>query len=140
MGQKKQPITFCLSNSLAELDRLSEKLNFIGELWELDNKTVLQVNLALDEVFTNVVSYGITGESGQQVSFSLYHRGDTIEIVVCDRGKVFDLTMAANPDLDLPLDEQSIGGLGIFLIRQYTDSITYKREDGKNILTLTKKI
>ena len=140
MGHNKQPITFCLCNSLAELDRLSKELDTIGELWELDGKTILQVNLALDEVFTNVVSYGIAGESGQQVTFSLYHRDDKIEIVVCDRGKPFDLTKAADPDLDLPLDQQSIGGLGIFLIRQYTDSITYKREAGKNILTLTKKI
>ncbi len=140
MHAEQQPVTFSLSSSLSELDRLSEKLDLIGEQWKLDGKTILQINLALDEVFTNVVSYGMEKDASQLITFSLEKRGEEIEIVVCDSGKAFDLTGAAAPDLGLPVDEQQIGGLGIFLIRQYTDKIDYKREKGKNILTLTKKI
>lgn len=140
MVSKQQPVSFRLSSSLSELDRLSDQLTAIGAAWSLEGKTILQINLALDEVFTNVVNYGIEDEPGQSVRFSFYHRGDSIEIVVCDNGRAFDPTRAAAPDLNLPLDEQPIGGLGIFLIRQYTDSISYKRDGDRNILTLTKKI
>ena len=141
MENQRQPVTFRLCTTLTELNRLSEHLEQIGAQWNLDGKTVLQLNLVLDEIFTNVVSYGITEQSSQSVvTFSIRHRGDAIEVVVSDSGKAFDLTRAQDPNLDLPLEEKPSGGLGIFLVRQYTDSITYKREDGKNILTLTKRI
>lgn len=140
MGTSQNPITFSLKNSLSELDDLSEKIRKIGGQWQLDKKTVLQINLALDEIFTNVVSYGNQSDSSQCIDFSFVCRENEIEIVICDRGKPFDPTQAAEPDIGLPLDEQHVGGLGIFLIRQYTDTISYKRVDGKNILTLTKKI
>jgi anti-sigma regulatory factor (Ser/Thr protein kinase) len=137
-GDKK--ITFSLAGSLSELDRLSDKLKMVGDQWNLNEKTVLQMNLALDELFTNVVSYGIDSQGHQQISFSLDHCGEKIIIVVTDNGKPFDPTRAPDPDLDLPLDKQPVGGLGIFLMRQYTDEIEYRRENEKNIVTLTKKI
>ncbi len=133
-------ITFSLAGSLSELDRLSEMLEMIGERWELSAKAVLQMNLALDELFTNVVSYGIDNQADQQISFSLDNCGDEIKIIVTDGGKPFDPTCAPDPALDLPLDKQPVGGLGIFLMRQYTDRIEYRRENEKNIVTLTKKI
>ena len=137
-GEKQ--ITFSLAGSLSELDRLSDKLRMVGENWDLSDRVVLQMNLALDELFTNVVSYGIDNQVQQQVSFFLDHRGDEIKIVVTDSGKPFDPTRAPEPELDLPLDQQPLGGLGIFLMRQYTDKIEYRRENEKNIVTLTKKI
>ena len=133
-------ITFSLAGSLSELDRLSDKLKMVGDQWSLNEKTVLQMNLALDELFTNVVSYGIDDQAEQQISFMLDNCGDEIKIVVTDSGRPFDPTRAPDPALDLPLDKQPVGGLGIFLMRQYTDKIEYRRENEKNIVTLTKKI
>ena len=133
-------ITFSLAGSLSELDRLSDNLKMVGDQWNLNEKTVLQMNLALDELFTNVVSYGIDDQIEQQISFSLDNCGDEIKITVTDGGKPFDPTRAPDPALDLPLDKQPVGGLGIFLMRQYTDKIEYRRENEKNIVTLTKKL
>ena len=135
-----QKITFSLSNSLSELERLSEFLSLIGEKWSLPGKIILQLTLALDELFTNVVSYGLESEPDQEVHFTIARREDEIEIVVSDGGQSFDPTQAPDPDLNLPLDDQPVGGLGIFLMRQYTDNIEYRRENEKNIVTLTKKI
>ena len=139
IGGDKQ-ITFSLAGSLSELDRLSDKLKMVGDQWNLNEKMVLQMNLALDELFTNVVSYGLDDQAEQQISFSLDNCGDEIKITVTDGGKPFDPTCAPDPALDLPLDKQPVGGLGIFLMRQYTDRIEYRRENKKNIVTLTKKI
>jgi anti-sigma regulatory factor (Ser/Thr protein kinase) len=135
-----QKITFSLSNSLSELERLSERLSLIGERWSLPGKIILQLNLALDELFTNVVSYGLENESDQEVHFTIARREDEIEIIVSDGGRRFDPTQPPDPDLNLSLDDQPVGGLGIFLMRQYTDNIEYRRENEKNIVTLTKKI
>ena len=137
---EEKHITFTLSGSLSQLDRLSEKLKMVGEHWNIAEKTVLQMNLALDELFTNVVNYGIDNQAHQHVTFSLDHRGAEIRIVVTDGGKPFDPTRAPKPELNLPLDKQPVGGLGIFLMHQFTDRIEYRRENEKNIVTLTKKI
>ncbi len=137
-GEKQ--ITFSLAGSLSELDKLSDMLRMIGERWNLSDKAVLQMNLALDELFTNVVSYGIDSQAHKEVLFSLDYFDGVIKIVVTDSGRPFDPTNAPDPERNLPLEKQPIGGLGIFLIRQYTDKIEYRRENEKNIVTLTKKI
>ena len=139
ISEDKQ-ITFSLTGSLSELDHLSDKLKMVGERWNIGEKTVLQMNLALDELFTNVVNYGIDNQAHQKVTFTLDHCGKEIRIVVTDSGKPFDPTRAPKPELNLPLHKQPVGGLGIFLMRQYTDKIEYRRENEKNIVTLTKKI
>ena len=140
MNSGKKQITFSLAGSLSELDRLSDMLKMVGERWNLSPKAVLQMNLALDELFTNVVSYGIDNQAHQQVSFSLDYCDGIIRIVVTDSGRPFDPTSAPDPERNVPLEKHPIGGLGIFLIRQYTDKIEYRRENEKNIVTLTKKI
>ena len=60
--------------------------------------------------------------------------------VLTDTGKEFDPTLAPEADITLSADEREIGGLGIFLIRQIMNEVRYQRIDGKNILTLEKKL
>lgn len=140
MNAQQQPITFKLDNKLSELDRLSELLNTIGEQWSLSSSVVLQINLVLDELFTNLVCYGLEEGSEEQITITLNYEIDRIKIILSDAGKAFDPTIPQDPDLDVPLDEKEVGGLGIFLVRQYTDNIDYRRENDRNIVTLTKKI
>lgn len=136
----QEPVTFSLANSLIELDRLHAELEQIGEAWKLAPKLILQLNLALDELFTNVVNYGLDTDSQQRVVFTIHRRNDVLEIVMSDEGKAFNPTEPADPDFDVPLEDKEIGGLGIFLVRKCSDTISYSRENGKNIVTLTKKI
>lgn len=136
----QKPVTFSLANSLSELDRLNAQLEEIGKAWKLSPKLILQLNLALDELFTNVVNYGLDTDSQQRVVFTILYRNDVLEIVMSDAGKAFDPTEPADPDFDIPLEDKEIGGLGIFLVRKCCDTISYIRENGKNIVTLTKKI
>ncbi len=139
MTNQQQPIRLTLDSSLSELDRLSEVLDKVKEEWRLTDKFILQLNLVLDELFTNVVSYGYEVESKQQIIFTLTLHHDEIQITMCDSGKPFDPTIPEDPDMEVPLDEKQIGGLGIFLARQYTDKLDYRREENKNRVTLTKK-
>lgn len=132
-------ISFSLHNSIKELDKLSIELESAGRRWQLAPKIVLQLNLALDELFTNVVSYGFEKDSAQQVDMTLELSGDEIRATMEDYGRPFDPTKPIDPDLDLPLEKKDIGGLGIFLVRQYVDDLQYRREGGKNIIILVKK-
>ncbi len=140
MGDRRQPIRFTLENSLSELEQLTKQLETVKKEWQLTDQFILQLNLALDELFTNIVSYGYDSEPKQLISFTLAHKRDAIEITMCDNGKPFNPTIPDDPDMEVPLDEKEIGGLGIFLARQYTDTLDYRREDDQNIVILTKRI
>jgi anti-sigma regulatory factor (Ser/Thr protein kinase) len=140
MSGRRQQTRFMLSSSLSELERLHTTLEQLKSDWQLPDTFTLQLNLVLDELFTNVVSYGFDNEPDQSVDFSLIHRGDSVEVTICDHGKPFDPTAADSPDLHVPLDKKQTGGLGIFLARRYVDTLSYRRAEDKNILTLTKKI
>ncbi|MGA7279600.1 MAG: ATP-binding protein [Desulfocapsaceae bacterium] len=133
-------ISFSLDNSIKELDKLSIELESAGRRWQLAPKIVLQLNLALDELFSNVVSYGFDKDSAQQVDMTLELSGDQIRATMVDDGLPFDPTKPSDPELNLPLEEKNIGGLGIFLARQYVDDLQYRREGEKNIIILMKKI
>jgi serine/threonine-protein kinase RsbW len=66
--------------------------------------------------------------------------GEELTIEIEDEGIPFDPTLSKQPDLNLPVEERPIGGLGIFLISKIMDSVTYTREEKKNILTLKKNL
>lgn len=132
-------VRFSLDNSIKELDKLSNELESAGRRWQLAPKIVLQLNLALDELFTNVVSYGFDKDSAQQVDMTLELFSDRICATMVDSGRPFDPTKPLDPELGLPLEEKDIGGLGIFLARQYVDDLQYRREGEQNIIILVKK-
>lgn len=140
MTDRHKQSRLILDNSLTELDRLNEMLEQFNKEWRLSDTFVLQLNLVLEELFTNAVCYGYENNTKQQIDFIFQLRDDEIQITMCDNGRPFDPTAPEDPDLEEPLSEKQIGGLGIFLARQYTDTLDYKREENKNIVTLTKKI
>ena len=140
MSITKPRISFSLRNSLSELDRLSEQLSLAGQRWKLSEKTIFQINLVLDELFTNIVSYGFDDTLDHSIVISLEYDGERMQITMTDDGHAFDINQADNPELDISPDQKDVGGLGIFLVRQYVDDISYKREKGKNIIKLTKII
>ena len=132
-------VRFSLANSLKELERLSEHLEIAGNRWSLPPQIILQLNLALDELFTNIVNHSFDSTSQQRVDLTLEYSEGKIIITMIDGGPAFDLTKSADPDLDLPVGKRDIGGLGIFLARRYMDKISYIREKEQNILTMIKK-
>jgi anti-sigma regulatory factor (Ser/Thr protein kinase) len=140
MAENRSQISFILHNSLSELERLSKELEGVAEQWQLPRRTVIEINLVLEELFTNTVSYGFDDDPKHTVSITMDHDNDRLRITMSDNGNLFDPTSPEDPALDTPLKERDIGGLGIFLVRQYVDDLTYKREGDKNIVMLTKKI
>ena len=90
--------------------------------------------IILDEIVSNIVR--CSGASGFSISIERSDAGLTM--VFADDGKAFDPTCdAAMPDVSAGLDDRGVGGLGIFMVRKMSKSVTYRREDGKNILTVS---
>jgi anti-sigma regulatory factor (Ser/Thr protein kinase) len=92
--------------------------------------------LALEEVVTNVIKYGYDDDREHEMLIEVHIGAGTLMLRVADDGHEFDPLRQAPPDLEQPLEERPIGGLGIHLLRQVTERIEYRRVDGRNVLTL----
>lgn len=126
----------------ADLENLSLIADFISkhalELG-LDDKGIFQLQLAADEVASNIILHGYTHETGP-IHLTIWNENDKIILMIEDRGEPFNPLNARNPDLNTPLEERSPGGLGIHFMKTLTDSVHYEFKDGKNILTVSKTL
>ncbi len=135
-------ITIRLGVSVHEIERLNRLVRHFGELHEIPGRTLYAVNLALDELVSNVVLYGFSDPppSGHEIVVRVETGEGELHARVEDTGREFDPLRAPVPDLDAPLSERQIGGLGIHLVRSLMDGLDYHREGGKNVLTVRKRI
>ena len=129
---------FELAGDLSELNTLCWHLDECGNKLELPQRCRIELNLSLDELFTNIISYGFEDASEHQIRFSLSKVGDTLVVEVEDDGMPFNPLDAAAPEADRDLEAINVGGLGIHLMKKMVDDIDYQRVAGKNKLTLRK--
>ena len=130
---------FELKSKLSELKALWGHLETCGHMMKLPQKCLFEINLGLDELFTNIISYGFEDESEHQIKFTLAKEKETLVVQVEDDGKPFNLLDAECPEIPYDLDSMNIGGLGIHLIKNMMDDIYYQRTEGMNRL-ICKKI
>lgn len=129
-----------LENRLDELQRFITTLTEFARVGGLPEEVSFSVQLAIDELFTNIVSYGYDDEDSHQVVIKMSVQDRELRIDLIDDAKQFDpLHEAAQPDLDASLEDRRIGGVGIHLVKTMMDDVSYKYEDSKNHLTLVKK-
>ena len=138
MGQKGFSYTVAegrgtVAGLARELERFAEELG-----WSM--KYVFQLNLVLDEVITNAISYGYEDPGNHEISVDMTLDDRCFRIVVCDNAAPFNpLEDGPPPELEVPLESRRhVGGLGIHIIKNLMDVIRYERRDGKNILTMEK--
>ena len=127
--------------SLANIPVVTEFIDGLLEALDCPMKAQMQIDVAIDELFGNVAHYAYSGAAGDAtVRFALDEAARTATITFIDSGVPFNPLEQQEPDVSLPADERQIGGLGIFLVRKTMNSIDYRRENGRNILTIRKKI
>ena len=127
-----------IENRIEELRRLAALVEEFGaeENWPPD--LIFQVNLVLEEVAINVINFGHDGGL-HEIEIALTSELDALTIEVIDNGRAFDPTKDATvPDVTLPIEERPVGGLGVYLVRTMMDEMRYRREEGRNHLTLVK--
>ena len=129
-----------LPNDIETIPQLNEFIDTVAEEIGLDMSLTMSLNLAIEEAVVNVMEYAYPeGEQGN-VDIEVSADDKWLTFIISDNGIPFDPTTQEDADTTLSAEERPIGGLGIFLVRQLMDSINYQRKDGKNILTLSKKM
>lgn len=126
----------------AQVDVIGTVLAFVeGELEKADcpPKTLMQIDVAVEELFVNVAHYAYDGADGN-VTIAIGVEDNTATIRLTDSGKPFDPLQRDDPDVTLSAEDRKIGGLGIFMVKKTMDSVAYAYEGGKNVLTITKKL
>lgn len=103
-----------------------------------DQKTALQLGLALEEVTVNIVKYAFRDNRGQDIEIGIAKRPLIMIIHVIDKGGPFNPMESPVPDTQAPVEDRPIGGLGLFLVKKIVDEITYERDGDRNHLTLVK--
>lgn len=129
-----------LRNEIAELQRLKAILVEYGQTFHFSDELIHDLNLVLEEAISNIIFYGYEDAQEHQIEVEIAVTADTLVLEIHDDGKPFNLLDAPEPDLDVPFEDREIGGLGIYLIRTLMDEITYRAEQGKNILMMKKQI
>ena len=132
--------TFELKNKLSELDRLCLNCEEIGQSIGVSDKSIFEMNLALDELFTNIISYGFQDNHEHTIKIRITIEGDQLQMRIEDDGVPFNPLESKTPDFQCDIEECKIGGLGIHLIKKLMDDIQYQRVADKNILVLGRKI
>lgn len=129
-----------LPNDIAAVPQLSSFVDNVCSRLNIDGSTVMQMNLALEEAVVNVMNYAYPKGSKGDVDIRALCDGVQMKFVLIDSGTPFDPTKHQTPDVQLSADERAIGGLGIFLVTQIMDNVSYERRNEKNILTLCKNL
>ncbi len=131
---------FTLKSSISELAELTSRLENICNKISLDGTKRSRVLICAEEIFTNIVRYGYENDETNTVDISINHTDTDISILFKDRGKEFNPLEHEDPDITLSTEERQIGGLGIFMVKQAMDKVTYDYQDGSNILIMTMNI
>ena len=129
-----------LPNDIEKVPELHDFVNNIAEDAELDPTLSMSIDLAIEEAVVNVMNYAYPQGTKGTVNIVGTIEDNWLQFVITDTGIPFDPTVQEDADTTLSAEDRPIGGLGIFMVRQIMDSVSYERTEGKNVLTLKKKI
>lgn len=127
-----------IHNDLQEINKLTRFVDQFVEAHGLPNPLSFQINLALEELITNIISYGYSDAGQREIRIALRLKNGRLITEVEDDARAFNPLKMPPPDLDAPLEERKVGGLGIHLVKNMFDTMDYRREDDKNKLVLMK--
>ena len=127
-----------LKNQVGELDLMAQFIEETGEELGLDMELLMNLNLVLEEMVSNIIFYAYPDGTEGTIELAVESDGKELTFFLYDYGRVFDPTQKADPDVSINPAERDIGGMGIFIVRNIMDKVTYQRLNGKNILTMKK--
>ena len=134
---KELTIAATVENMEAVTDFVNEQLEALG----CPMKAQMQIDIAIDELFGNIAHYAYNPDVGSAtVQVEVVEEPLAVVITFIDGGVPYDPLAAADPDITLSAEERQLGGLGIYMVKKSMDEITYEYKDGKNILSIKKKL
>jgi sigma-B regulation protein RsbU (phosphoserine phosphatase) len=129
-----------LVNDVQEVPALAIFVGSICEDMHFNELTTAGVNLAIEEAVVNVMNYAYPEGTRANILLEVFADEEDIRFELRDDGRPFDPTASEEIDAESIARSQTVGGLGIHLMRHYMDSIAYERKNDQNVLTMTKHI
>lgn len=134
---KELTVEAAIENIPLVTDFVNEQLEKLG----CSVKAQMQIDIAIDELFSNIAHYAYNPESGNAtVRVETTEEPLAVVITFIDKGLPYDPLKRDDPDTSLSAEEREIGGLGIYMVKKSMDGVSYEYKDGQNILTITKNM
>ena len=135
-------------NIVLDIEAVLENLHIVQDFVEdhlqaagCSLKTKTEISVAVEEIFVNIALYAYhPGPGRARVRVEVSEDPAVVTVTFLDRGVPYDPLAKEDPDLSLPASDRKIGGLGIFMTKQFMDDVIYEYRDGQNVLTLKKYI
>lgn len=124
----------------AELAKLGMVTDFVNRIMEgcgYSDRFQMQIDIAVEEIYTNICCYAYPGGAGN-IAVEVVAESEKLELTFTDSGFAYDPLEKEAPDITLSAEKRQIGGLGIYMVRQIMDEVSYSRIDGKNVLCMVK--
>lgn len=128
----------------ATIENIPTVTEFVDEQLESMDcpmKAQMQIDIAIDELLSNIAHYAYNPETGAvTVRVEVIEEPMSVVITFIDKGVPYDPLAKEDPGMETVMDENSIGGLGIYMVKKSMDDVSYMYKDGQNILTIRKNI
>ena len=133
--------TFDCDSTISNVDKVISFINDELDRVNCPQKTKVQIDVAIDELFSNIANYAYNPNVGDvTVTMETHENTRSVVITFIDKGKPYDPLKKDDPNVNASLNEREIGGLGIYIVKKSMDDVQYEYKDGKNILTIKKNI
>jgi len=130
--------TLRIENDLSEIAKVDEKLDDFAAQFGVPPAIAATFHIIFDDLLNNVISYGFNDEQRHFIDITLELTANSLIVSIADDGVPFNPLAEATPDTTLSIEDRQIGGLGIHLVINMVDDISYQRTANKNVLTLRK--
>jgi anti-sigma regulatory factor (Ser/Thr protein kinase) len=132
--------SIAITNDVAEITRVAAFIEAFCSEQGAAPEVIFKINLAVEEALVNTISYGYADRSQHAITIEITADSEAIILVLTDDGAAYNPLEAPPPDVDAPADARKSGGLGVFLVKQMMDEVSYAREGEQNRLTLLKRL
>ena len=130
-----------IAATVENIETVTDFVNEQLEVLDCPMKAQMQIDIAIDELFGNIAHYAYNPDVGEAtVRVEVIDAPLSVIITFIDGGVPYDPLVAADPDATLSAEERTLGGLGIFMVKKSMDEITYRYENGSNILSIRKNL
>ncbi len=139
-GAKRHVLDLTIKNELGEIARVNESFNVFAEEHEVEASTRRQMNLVFDELLNNVISYAYEDDEEHEIDIRIELLSDRLAVTITDDGIPFNPFQGSPPDTSLSIEEREVGGLGIHLVQNVMDEVSYSRRTNENVVILAKHL
>jgi len=134
-----------IRNQVGELARVASFVEDLSAELRLDMEARMNLNLALEEMVSNVIFYAYPKDADPKdadgcIELMAESDGRELTLVLSDQGREFDPTLKSDTDMNVNPAERELGGMGIFIVKNILDEVSYQRQEGRNLLTMKMRL